>query len=284
MTEDIITVPGRDKFSEKKVKINNIEINWGEAGRGKPVVMVHGWTNNWTGFIPMAMELKKKYKVLMVDLPGYGDSGRLKKYTLEIQAEYLKNWLIKLKVGKVVMVGHSMGTFVAAKFCQSYPEMVEKLVLIGAVFKSGKRGRMMKLSKRLFEIIAKKELSQKLVKKIVDRDIYSYLTSKYINMYKFDKKIIRHYGTLGKLKVSKEAYVQMGVEIGRTQTEDLIKNIKLPILFLYGKYDKICDLKRARAVLENKGNYCFAEIDEAGHIVTVERPEETARIIADFAG
>jgi pimeloyl-ACP methyl ester carboxylesterase len=282
MAKDIIKIPEIKLFKVRKVKIGNTFMNVAIAGKGKPVIMVHGWTNNWMGFSPVGKYLKKECKTVLVDLMGYGDSGRLEKYSLEIQAKYLKRMIDKLGLKDYCLVGHSMGTFVVSKFYQMYPKEVRKIVLIGAVFKSGRKKRLMKISERFYRLISKRERMMRLVKRIVDHDLYSYVTSKYINMYKYDEEIIQKYGTIGKIKLTKEAYTQMGAEVSGTNVEEMIANNKIPLLLVYGKYDKITNMPQAETVLRDRGNYQWKEIDKSGHIVTVERPKEVAETIIEF--
>jgi len=222
--------------------------------------------------------------VILMDLPGYGDSSRLKKYNCRIEARYIKRFLDKLKIGEVTLLGHSMGTFVTAKFYRKYPKRAKKIIMVGAVVRKEGRQLLTKAMGRFYEVVSRKGFLETVVKKVVDIKTYSYLTAKYINMYKFDKKIIDVYGLIGKKKMDKKAYSQMGREIARTDVVQLIKNNKIPMLFIYGKYDKICNLKQAKRVLTDKGEYKFVEINEAGHIVPVEKPKETARAVEKFVG
>ena len=101
-------------------------------------------------------------------------------------------------------------------------------------------------------------------------------------MYKFNKQIIDSYGLIGKIRMTKEAFAEVGREIVRSENWQLLINNKIPMLFIYGKYDKITPMKGAVRCLKDKGNYNFVSIDKAGHIVTVEKPEEVAREIKRF--
>jgi len=269
-------------FEEKKVKVGKIWINYVEKGRGKTIVLIHGWNNNWIGFVPVAKFLVKKYRVIIPDLPGYGDSGRLKKYNCKIEAFYLKKFVDKLKIKRPMLAGHSMGTLVLGMFCKRYPIRAGKIILIGSVFRKKNDSTKTKLWTNFFEFVSKRERVESGVKKMVDKKSYSYLTAKYINMYKFNKKIIDEFGTKGKEKMDKKAYSQMGVEIGRIKEGDLIAKNKIPILLIFGKYDKICNCKTAKEVLAGRGKYEFWEIDKAGHVVTVEKPQKVAEVIERF--
>ena len=284
MVKDNIKIPGSEKFREKKAKVGEIEINYAEAGTGnaQTIVAVHGWTNNWTGFIPVGLELKEKYRVILMDLPGYGDSGRLKKYSVEIEADYVKKFTEKLELKNYYLMGHSMGTFVVAKFLEKYPKAAKGAVMIGAVFRKGNKEKILKIWKKFYSLANKSRKLEGWLKRVVDYDWYSHLTSKYVNMYRYDREIVQNYGIIGKKKMSKEVYVQLGAEITGEDIERMIGKNEVPILLIYGKYDKLCGLEQAKRALEGKGSYQFAEVDEGGHIVTVERPKEVAEEIKRF--
>ena len=122
------------------------------------------------------------------------------------------------------------------------------------------------------------------IKRIVDTKRYTYFTAKHINMYKFDKKVIDETGFEGKRKVSKEVYVDMGMAISKTHIDDLIESNIIPIDLIFGKYDKLTNADQAKKLLEGRGKYNIEEVDEAGHVLTVERPKETAIALMKLIG
>ncbi|MGI5840900.1 MAG: alpha/beta fold hydrolase [Patescibacteria group bacterium] len=282
MLKDNIRIPGFELFVEKKVKVGDIFINYAEAGEGKVIILIHGWTNNWTGLIPVASHLLPNYRVIIVDLPGYGESGRLKNYSVMTMASHLKGLIDGLKLRRVSLAGHSMGTFVVSKFLEMYPESIEKLILIGPVFRKNNKVRTLKATERFFSLADKHGRLQTVIDKVVKRDTFSYLTAKYLNMYKFDKPTVQKYGIVGKRKMSIDAYVDMGVEIAKLKMEKIIANNKKPILMVFGKYDKITNCEQAKEALLGLGNYKYEVIDKAGHVVTVEKPKQVAESIKKF--
>lgn len=171
-----------------------------------------------------------------------------------------------------------MGTFVVAKCFNNDRNCAAGLILIGPVI--GRRERW--LLGKFFSKVRKRHRVVGLIKRIIDSRYYSYLTSKYINMYKFDKKIIDKYGLIGKCKMDGQAYVDMGWDLAHIKTEELIANNMIPIMLLFGKQDKITNRPSAEKALRGKGDYEFREIDKAGHLVPVEKPKETARLIEDW--
>lgn len=282
MTESDYVIPFIELFERKKVDVDGTIINFAQAGKGKTLICIHGWTNDWTGFIPVGKNLIDKYNVILIDLPGFGESDKLPKYTLEILARKLKRFTEIMGLEDYAIVAHSMGTCVETKFYDLYPTAATHMVFIGAIVDGKKNRKLFKVTAKLFDVLAKQELGKKIVKKIIERKIYAYFTAKFINMYKFNKQIIDSYGLIGKIRMTKEAFAEVGREIVRSENWQLLVNNKIPMLFIYGKYDKITPMKGAVRCLKDKGNYNFVSIDKAGHIVTVEKPEEVAREIKRF--
>lgn len=282
MTENDYVIPFIELFERKKIDVDGTIINFAQAGMGKTLICIHGWTNDWTGFIPVGKNLIDKYRVILIDLPGFGESGKLPEYTLTILAEKLKRFIEVLELKDYAIVAHSMGTCVESKFYEMYPLSASQMVFIGAIV-NGKNNRiLLKVMAKLFDVLAKQELGKKIVKKIIERRMYAYITAKFINMYRFNKGIIDSYGLIGKIRMTKEAFAEIGGEVLRSENWKLLSNNKIPMLFIYGKYDKITPMKNAFDCLQGRGSYSFESIDEAGHIVTVEKPEEVANEIKRF--
>ena len=282
MTESDYVIPFIELFERKKIDVDGTIMNFAQAGKGKTLICIHGWTNDWTGFIPVGKNLIDKYHVILIDLPGFGESGKLPKYTLEMLAEKLKRFTEILELKDYAIVAHSMGTCVEAKFYAMYPYAASQMVFIGAIIDGKSNRKLFKVTAKFFDVLTKQELGKKIVKKIIERRLYAYFTAKFINMYKFNKDVIDAYGLIGKIRMTKEAFAEVGQEIVRSENWQLLINNKIPMLFIYGKYDKITPMIGAVRCLKNKGKYNFISIDKAGHIVTVEKPKEVAQEIKRF--
>lgn len=282
MTESDYVIPFIELFERKQVDVDGTTINFAQAGKGKTLICIHGWTNDWTGFIPVGKNLIDKYRVILIDLPGFGESGKLPEYTLEILAEKLKRFTEVMKLKDYAIVGHSMGTCVETKFYEKYPMAANKMVFIGAIVDGRSNRKLFKVTAKFFKMLSKQELGKRIVKKIIERKIYAYFTAKFINMYKFNKGLIDAYGLIGKIRMTKEAFAEIGLEIARSENWQLLTANKIPMLFIYGKYDKITPMKQAEKRLKDRGDYKFVSIDKAGHIVTIEKPKEVAKEIKKF--
>lgn len=107
-------------------------------GKGpKTIVFVHGWTcdeTSWAGQVPA---FEKDYRVITLDLPGHGKSGSPKNgvLTTEMFAKAIEAVRLESGAGKIVLVGHSMGTPVIRQYARMYPQNVAALVPVDGVLR-----------------------------------------------------------------------------------------------------------------------------------------------------
>lgn len=114
----------------KTTNFKNTKISYTDQGKGMAVVLLHGFLENqsmWKAFIP---ELVKKHRIITIDLLGHGETECLGYvHTMEDQADMVHHVLHELKIRKAVLIGHSMGGYVALAFAELYPDNVKGIVL-----------------------------------------------------------------------------------------------------------------------------------------------------------
>jgi len=111
----------------------NTRINYSKTGKGKAVVLLHGFLENISMWNTVSKHLSKKYTVICIDLLGHGDSENLGYiHTMEEQAEIVKAVLSYLKLRKYILIGHSMGGYIALSFANLYPNNVKGLCLMNS--------------------------------------------------------------------------------------------------------------------------------------------------------
>lgn len=119
-------------FDTKYVKVRNINIAMIDEGKSDDVlILIHGLGSNAKGWIKNIPELAKKFRVIAVDLPGYGKSDKgYFKFSLPFYAEVLTEMMDEMKIDNATFVGHSMGGQIAMVASMNYSERVKSLVLI----------------------------------------------------------------------------------------------------------------------------------------------------------
>lgn len=98
-------------------------------GKGTPVVFVHGFCEDrtiWDEFKPEIVAAG--YCVFTLDLPGFGESEILENTSVEVMADVVNAVLVEAQLSKIVLIGHSLGGYVALAFAKKY---AEKLLGLG---------------------------------------------------------------------------------------------------------------------------------------------------------
>ncbi len=116
----------------KSVRVGGHRIVYMEGGRGEPLMLLHGFgatRDNWT---LLAKELTPHFRVIALDLPGFGESGRHLSafYSLSAQLGRLEVFARALGLTRFHLGGNSMGGYLAAHYARVHPETVQSLWLL----------------------------------------------------------------------------------------------------------------------------------------------------------
>ena len=99
-------------------------------GHGTPIVLVHGLGSSADDWLPTARRLARRHRVVLVDLPGHGESDMPEPFSLEGAVVTLDRALADIPGGPPILVGHSLGGLIAAAEAIDHPERVRGLVLV----------------------------------------------------------------------------------------------------------------------------------------------------------
>jgi pimeloyl-ACP methyl ester carboxylesterase len=126
----------------KTTHFKNTSISYTDQGKGTAIVLLHGFLENkkmWDAFIP---EWSKKFRIITIDLLGHGETGCMGYvHSMENNADVVHEVLAKLRLRKAILVGHSMGGYVALAFAELYPDVVKGLVLLNSTSRADSEER-----------------------------------------------------------------------------------------------------------------------------------------------
>lgn len=271
-------------FSLKYVSVGDFRFSYIERGDGKKaehvILMVHGFTGDKGVWCLMGSALPKSYHLVAVDLPGHGYTTRKHHDDHSIPAQVAKLHQFVLAVGldkrKFHLVGLSMGGFVAGVFATKYPSLLSSLVLMCPAGINAPR-----ISDFLMEIASggKNYLLPKnpedfrfMMKKVSHRNVF---------MPFFVVKIICE-----TRKQAHDFYEKVLAEIAhpdqRWLLHDVLEDISVPTLTLWGDSDKILDVSAADIITEKVKNVKVQILERCGHAITFERPFKSAKLILQF--
>jgi triacylglycerol lipase len=105
-----------------------------EGGKGAPLVLIHGFAGDKDNFTRCARFLTPHYRVIIPDLPGFGDASRVDgaDHSMAVQAGRVAALLRQLGIERAHIGGNSMGGFIACELAGQFPDMVESVWLLDA--------------------------------------------------------------------------------------------------------------------------------------------------------
>ncbi|OPX98859.1 MAG: AB hydrolase superfamily protein YdjP [Syntrophorhabdus sp. PtaU1.Bin002] len=231
-------------------------------GSGEPILFVHGAGGSSEYWYYQREYLKKHMEVLTIDLPGHGRSVGDGCKSIEEFREAVRETLKKLGVGKCYMAGHSMGGAIAMSFALTYPDLLKGIVLIctGA--------RLRALPAILDGVMKDKEAT---IRMIID----------YAFSHKTPKEL-KEKGFRDMMRSKAETIYDDFTACNRFDAMGPLKAIQVPSLIICGKDDLLTPPKYSEYLHGMISNSRLILIENAGHMVMLEKPEEVNNTILPF--
>ncbi|HEU4790749.1 MAG TPA: alpha/beta hydrolase [Flavobacterium sp.] len=121
-------------FKHAIANVNGVNIHYVIGGKGEPLVLVHGFGQNWYMWNRLLPELSKHFTVIAPDLRGVGESDKPDGgYDKKTMATDIHELVKKLGYEKINLAGHDIGLMVAYAYAAQYPNEVKKLALMDAL-------------------------------------------------------------------------------------------------------------------------------------------------------
>ena len=118
----------------KKIDLFGVNVYYVEAGKGPPLLFLHGLGGSWKDWSATLPAFAAVYQVMAVDFPGFGDSDQPEvRYSVEWLTEVVEKFIQERKLEGVNLVGHSMGGLVALNLAARPNSRVKKLIIADAV-------------------------------------------------------------------------------------------------------------------------------------------------------
>jgi pimeloyl-ACP methyl ester carboxylesterase len=106
-------------------------IHYEVLGRGRPVLLVHGWIGSWRYWVPAMQQLQLKYRVYALDMYGFGDTGKNpQKYALDHQVQLLFDFMNSMAIPKAAFIGHGLGALAVSEFARLYADKAPRIMLV----------------------------------------------------------------------------------------------------------------------------------------------------------
>lgn len=282
-----------DEYEHGNVNINGVKIHYRIAGKGKPILLMHGWLGTsytWRKVAPMFV--KEGYQVIIPDMKGYGDSDKPENgYDSRTLAKEMRELLKVLNIKeKVHVVGWDMGALVAYMFAATYSKDVASLSYIDEPLPSINIHKLTSFTKENyggywhFGFNRSPNLPELLIEG-KEREFFKYLhglmlankdaisekdLDEYLRTYKGKEGIRGSNGWYRDLLETTDQFATM-IKKGK---------LKIPVLAVGGQFGTPYTKSQMEGIIANKIQGGI--IPNCGHLVAEERPEELFHLMKVF--
>ena len=250
------------------------KISYRDKGRGPAIVLLHGFLENMSMWDYFSKKLSDEFRVITIDLPGFGGSECLHRVHLMEQIASAVNEVLKyLEVDKCLMIGHSMGGYVTLAFADKFPGKLQGFGLFH--------------SHALADTPEAKVNRDRAIK-VVQSDRGSFIFNFFPDLFapenieSFGEEINKLYEDA--MNTSPKAIIAAleGMK-SRTDKRDVLINIKVPVLFILGKKDSRIPLEKTLAQASLVAVSEILVLDNTGHMGHLEARQETLEAVRGFA-
>ncbi len=252
--------------------LNNIHLRYTDVGQGLPLVFLHGFPLSRDVWQKQIEALQSSARVIAPDLCGLGDSETPPGPTTMAQcAADLHALLEQLTTGPVVLIGHSMGGYVALAYARQFPEMLRGLVLVST-----------KAGQDTAEAAAGRRLMAEKVKTKGVQVVVEAMAPKMLAAGNQDPRMVA--AVLGFMAPSRPAGV-IGALLGMAERPDaasLLPQIAVPTLIITGADDTLIPPAESETLAQAIRGAELKVIPRAGHLVTFEQPDEFNHVLTEW--
>jgi pimeloyl-ACP methyl ester carboxylesterase len=247
-----------------QVIVNGLLTCYKEQGSGKAVVLLHGWGDNSSSFDKLSYDLSKKYRVISLDLPGFGGTQTPNEvWGLDEYAKFVSSFLGKVNINSTwALIGHSNGGSICIRGVSKGWLNPERLVLMASAgIRGTQKGRM-----KLMSFVAK---TGKTISKPLPESTRKKLRSKL-------------YSSIGSDMLIAESLQESFKKIVADDVRSDAKQLMLPTLLIYGEKDEQTPLLYGKIYHELIADSTLEVLPGVGHFVFKERPVEVLKSIEVF--
>lgn len=246
----------------------------GSQHTGLPLVLLHGFCETHKLWDYFRHELGKEVRVLCPDLPGFGHSTSLPAgFSLLDVAARIKGGLDQLGVDRCILIGHSLGGYVALAMLERYPALFAAIGMFH--------------STAYADTPAKKRSRKNVIDFVEKHGVEVFATSFVPQLFHYsNRKALQAEISMVVAEASKTpqysliAYTQAMQQ--RPDRLSVLEHFEGPVLYIIGEKDTSISLEDSQQQLENLHNCEAYILEEAGHMGMFEQQEESYQIIRDF--
>ncbi len=245
-------------------------VRYSDKGKGRAIVLLHGYPENLHIWDEFSDALSKNFRVIAIDLPGFGETESFGYvHSMELMAQCVQSVMQQLNLRRYIVVGHSMGGYVAIAFAELFTENLRGLCMFHSTTYADTEEKKADRNRGIEAV--KKHPAQYL--KAFSANLFADPNDVHIKKVQEIISTSTPRGIIAALE---------GMKI-RPNREIILKFTRYPVLFIMGKKDKIINYQAAFPQTEIPPQSEVLLLENVGHMGFYEEPEETLKALRKFA-
>jgi pimeloyl-ACP methyl ester carboxylesterase len=241
-----------------------------ERGRGYPVILLHGFPFHQKIWDSFAEKLSENFRVVTVDLPGFGRSPSIKPpFTIDQVGDELVSWIEKNKLSGCALIGHSLGGYIALAVAHKKPSLLSSLALFHST---------------AYPDSAEKKISRNKVLEFIDKNGVESFTSNFIAPLFVDQQhpAISQVRAIAVQATTETVKGYTAAMRDREDRTDVLKSFNKPILIMGGENDpgiSVDSINTQTSVCSTCKTFILLE---TAHMGMFEKEKECLSILQSF--
>ncbi|HMZ06398.1 MAG TPA: alpha/beta hydrolase [Anaerolineales bacterium] len=242
-------------------------------GRGRPVILLHGWLGSWGLWQETMAYLGAFYRTYALDFWGFGESGKKREtYAVSDFVDLVDQFMEKLGIVHAPIVGHSMGGTVSLSVAIKYPERASKVVVVGSPIVGSSLAPLLKIAGYrtsafvLFNMMGPFRTWMKY-----------YYSHQICKDPRFPDMMDRDLS-----RTTLESFLLSIASLRRTDLTPMLQQIKVPALGMYGDKDVVVHPLQWQPMQKGISHAVIERFPRAGHFPMLEEPTEFSQKLKNF--
>ncbi len=259
---------------KKKIVFKDTSVCYETEGEGLPLIFIHGYLESSEIWKPFSGMFTGSFRTILVDVPGHGGSGTWGEiHTMEDLSDVIAAILDEENIDKAVILGHSMGGYIAMAFMAAHPERAYALGLIHSTCFADSEEKKLNREREIALIMKGKK------RQIIDVNIPKSFATE--NMDRLHPEVERAKAIA--LKTPDEGIIALlnGMKERRDHS-DTQKNLLLPVLLVWGEKDNYISAMVFDHLKSLNPRAEILNLEHSGHMGFIEEPGLLARKLTDF--
>lgn len=241
-------------------------------GRGRPVILLHGWLGSWGLWQETMAALGRSYRTYALDFWGFGESGKKREsYAVSDFVSLVDQFMQQLGIVRAPLIGHSMGGTVSLLVAIQYPERVSKVAVVGSPIVGASLAWPLKLAgyraiaAMLFNMMGVFRAGMRVASPFICRD------PRFPDM--MDRDLSR---------TTLSSFLLSIASLRRTDLRPLLGQVRVPTLGMYGDHDNIVAPDQWKPLQAGVTGAQIVRFPNAGHFIMLDEPETFIQSLKAF--